>query len=47
MCNRKLYLNPETDDVSLEPKKGYFKGCGCRTKAKTRLLNEKCPAGKW
>lgn len=47
VCNNKLYLNPKTNDVSLEPKEGYFKGCSCRVNAKTRLPNAKCPAGKW
>ena len=29
ICNAKLYLNPETNDVSTTPKPGYIKGCGC------------------
>lgn len=49
VCNSSLYLNPETDDVSLvdlkDPK--YFKGCGCRLNAKTRNPQSKCPALKW
>lgn len=46
-CNGKLYLNPKTNDISLERKQGYFKGCNCRLNAKTRIKAEKCPAGKW
>lgn len=47
MCNNKLWLNVNTGDVSLEPKRGYKKGCGCRLYAKTRLPNAQCPVGKW
>lgn len=46
-CNSKGYVNPETNDFSLEPKEGYFKGCGCRIEAKITVSSEKCPAGKW
>lgn len=47
ICNRKLWLNPETEDVSIEEKDGYVRGCNCRLRAKTKLANAKCPAGKW
>lgn len=47
ICNPKLYLNPETGDVSTTYKDGYGKGCGCRCLAKTRLVNAHCPNGKW
>lgn len=46
-CNSALYLNPETGDVSNVKKDGYFKGCGCRLNAKTRLAGAHCPALKW
>lgn len=46
-CNSKLWLNPETNDVSTEQKDGYVKGCGCRINAKIRVAGERCPAGKW
>lgn len=46
-CSSKLWLNPETNDVSIEKKDGYIKGCGCRINAKIRVADEKCPAGKW
>ena len=32
MCNAGLYLNPKTNDVSVYPKEGYIKGCGCHLK---------------
>ena len=47
MCNASLYLNPNTNDVSTEPKKGYIKGCGCHLKWKIANKKSKCPAGKW
>ena len=47
ICNSKLWLNPNTGDVSTEKKEGYINGCSCRLQAKTRLTNAKCPVGKW
>lgn len=47
MCNRKFYINPETEDISTEEKDGYYRGCGCRLLAKTTGPEESCPAGKW
>lgn len=47
MCNPKLYLNPQTGDVSTKYKDGYGKGCGCRLQAKTKLPNAHCPNDKW
>lgn len=47
ICNNNLYVNPYNNHFSITQKEGYYKGCGCRLKAKTTLINEKCPAGKW
>lgn len=47
ICNHQLWLNPETNDISLVKKEGYRRGCGCRLLAKTTLANAACPAGKW
>lgn len=47
ICNSKIYLNPETNMTSVYPKNGYYKGCGCRLKAKGRLKDAKCPLEKW
>lgn len=47
LCNSKLYIDPITNDVSIEPKDGYVKGCGCRLLAKTSLLDAKCIIDKW
>ena len=47
ICNRKLWINPDTNEVSLKFKDGYVQGCGCRLLAKTTLPNAKCIAGKW
>lgn len=47
ICNSGLYLNPETNDISLGPEEGYYKGCGCRLQAKTTNPEANCPAHKW
>ena len=47
ICNSKLWINPINEDVSIEQKDGYIKGCGCRLKAKTTLPNSSCVIGKW
>lgn len=47
ICNPRLYLNPDNDDVSTRKKSGYNSGCGCRLSAKTRLSNAHCPNDKW
>ena len=47
ICNATLYLNPETNDVSIYPKEGYIKGCGCHLKWKIANKKSKCPVGKW
>lgn len=46
-CNPRLYLDPTTEQISVSKKPGYFKGCGCRLKAKTTVLSNHCPAKKW
>lgn len=47
MCNGNLYLNPITNDVSIYPKEGYIKGCGCHLKFKIANAYSFCPAHKW
>lgn len=47
MCNSKLWLNPETGEVSLENLGGMKRGCGCKLSWKTKVVDEVCPAGKW
>lgn len=47
VCNAKLYINPDTNDVSTIAKPGYIKGCGCYLKYKIENINKHCPAGKW
>ena len=46
-CNPRLYLNPETGEVSNKFRQGFYKECGCRLQAKTRLPGASCPATKW
>ena len=47
ICNPKLWLNPDNDDVSTSPKAGYIRGCGCHVLIKLRNLQSHCIAGKW
>ena len=47
ICNGSLYINPETNDVSLMQKDGYIKGCNCYIPRKVLNAAAKCPAGKW
>ena len=47
ICNRDLWLNPKTNDVSTKAKKGYIQGCGCRVEAKATLPYAECIASKW
>ena len=47
LCNPKLWLNPETNEVSTSAKAGYIRGCGCYILIKMRNLNNHCVAGKW
>ena len=46
ICNNKLYLNPKTDEVSYFKKEGFKQGCGCMLRAKTRIVDAKCPINK-
>lgn len=47
LCNPKLWLNPDTNEVSTSAKSGFIRGCGCSVKIKMRNLNNHCIAGKW
>ena len=47
ICNSKLWLNPDTNEVSTEPKQGFFRGCGCILKKKVSVSYANCVAGKW
>lgn len=47
ICNGSLYVNPETNDVSVNKKSGYIKGCNCYIPRKVLNAKAKCPAGKW
>ena len=47
VCNPKLYLNPDTNEISLVPKAGFIRGCNCAVFIKMRNLNNHCVAGKW
>lgn len=47
LCNNRLWLNPNTGDVSTSEQEGYIHGCGCRLLAKTKLPGASCPLKKW
>ena len=47
VCNPKLYLNPDTNEVSTTPKAGFIRGCNCAVFIKMKNLNNHCVAGKW
>jgi len=47
LCNPKLWLNPDTNEVSSFAKPGFIRGCGCHILIKMRNLNNHCVAGKW
>jgi len=47
ICNPKLWLNPQTMEISNKRKDGYYKGCGCLIPQKTKLVYACCPAHRW
>ena len=47
LCNPKLWINPDTNEVSTHSKSGYVRGCGCNIDIKMKSLNSHCIAGKW
>lgn len=47
ICNPKLWLNPDTNEVSLSQRAGFIRGCGCYIPTKMKNLNSHCVAGKW
>lgn len=46
-CNSKLWLNPDTNQVSTSAKSGYIRGCGCKLRFKWANIRNHCIAGKW
>lgn len=47
ICNPKLWINPETNEVSTSAKASFIKGCGCAVFVKMKNLSNHCIAGKW
>ena len=47
ICNSKLYLNKENNDVSTVPKEGYRQGCGCSIEYRVQNPKLHCVCGKW
>jgi len=46
ICSNKRYINGN-GEVSLSPKDGYVKGCGCIIALKARVEDEHCIINKW
>lgn len=46
-CNSRLWLNPDTNEVSTYAKVGYIRGCNCIISYKAKNPNNHCIAGKW
>jgi len=46
-CNSKLWLNPDTNEVSTHSKLGFIRGCGCLIAFRAKNLSNHCVAGKW
>lgn len=46
-CNSHLAINPNTNEISSKPKKGFIFGCGCRLSNRTSNPFNHCPANKW
>lgn len=47
ICRSDMWIDPLTDETSTFEVPGFVRGCGCRLRAKTRIPNAHCPAGKW
>lgn len=47
LCNKKMYLNKETGDISTKAMPGYTKGCGCLVVEKSKNKAASCPLEKW
>ena len=46
-CSSILYLNPETNEVSVIKREGFIKGCSCYIPTKIKRESNHCPANKW
>lgn len=46
-CNSKLWINPNTDEVSTYAKIGFVRGCNCIINVKAKNQSNHCIAGKW
>lgn len=47
VCNKGMYLNPETNQLSYVKKEGYKNGCGCYLPSKQKNESTHCPLNKW
>ena len=47
VCNKKLYVNPKTNEISNIIKEGFYNGCGCVLASKARVPRANCPLNRW
>lgn len=47
ICNPKLYINPDTNELSTEFKEGYINGCGCIINNLIKDINGVCRLNRW
>lgn len=46
-CNSKLWINPDTDEISTYARIGFIRGCNCLIGVKAKNPLNHCVAGKW
>ena len=46
-CNSRLWINPDTNEVSTSFRTGFVRGCGCIVSVKVKNSLNHCVAGKW
>lgn len=47
ICNPKLWMNPDTEEVSTTGRAGFIRGCGCSVYFKIKNPSNHCNLGKW
>lgn len=47
VCNKDLWLNQDTGEVSLIKKEGWVNGCGCHLEHRIENPDAHCVIGKW
>lgn len=47
VCNKDLWLNPVTEEISKTPKDGWINGCGCYLQSRVNSSSAHCKLKKW